>query len=231
MSIQDVSVDAELEELLAVAGGEEPKVGGPLVVVVGLHGGAGTSTLAYALAHHAAAENPRVLLVETPGAAGDQAALVGVSPLWELGVDVRLGEIGKPTVAETSDVIAVRKAVYTYGPTVIDVGTLRGYGARELLRDATHVVWVTQARPGAADRARVQLRSVPSRGARQALVVRGASGKRGPAGELRRLAEGFCDRLIYMSDSPGPEPHQALVERRMLATLTALTGFIEETDT
>ena len=57
--------------------------GGPLVVICGLHGGAGTSTLAYALAAQAAQESPAdVLLCETDAAAGDVAALTGVtSPL------------------------------------------------------------------------------------------------------------------------------------------------------
>ena len=49
---------------------------GPVVVVCGLHGGAGTSTLALLLAHYAAvAGSVPVLLCEAPGASGDQLAL------------------------------------------------------------------------------------------------------------------------------------------------------------
>ena len=50
--------------------------GGPVVVVCGLHGGAGTSTLALLLAHYAAAASSvPVLLCEAPGASGNQLAL------------------------------------------------------------------------------------------------------------------------------------------------------------
>ena len=49
---------------------------GPVVVVCGLHGGAGTSTLALLLAHYAAAASSvPVLLCEAPGASGNQLAL------------------------------------------------------------------------------------------------------------------------------------------------------------
>jgi hypothetical protein len=49
------------------------------------------------------------------------------------------------------------------------------------------------------------------------------------AAELRQLAEDSCERLVLMSDSPGVSgPHVEIGERRMLAALTALAGFLED---
>jgi hypothetical protein len=122
------------------------------------------------------------------------------------------------------------------GLTVIDAGTARAPLTRELLRMATHVVWVAIARPGAAERARALLAGplVPPLSARQALAVRGVRRTRGTlvgqqAAELRQLAEDCCERLVLMSDSPGVSgAHVELGERRMLASLTALSGFLED---
>jgi hypothetical protein len=208
--------------------------GGPRVVVCGLHGGAGTSTLAYALATQAAAESPaRVLLCETAGSAGDQSTLVGVHPLFELG-DIPSAQAGKPRVVGAasleSDVVAplLVLSAENYGLTVVDAGTVRASGTLELLQAATHVVWVTMARHGASERGRVLLRGLPTLAARQVLVVCGDVGRRRQhANGWRRLAEDFCDRLIYVSDSPGTSGSQvALTDRQWLATLTGLAGWL-----
>ncbi|MGH2944285.1 MAG: hypothetical protein ACRDLN_16085, partial [Solirubrobacteraceae bacterium] len=59
--------------------------GGPVLVICGLHGGAGTTTLAYAVAAQAAHESPAtVLICETDAAAGDVAALAGVTSPYSL---------------------------------------------------------------------------------------------------------------------------------------------------
>jgi hypothetical protein len=234
--------------------------GGPVVVVCGLHGGAGTSTLAFALAAQAAYESPSaVLLCETDAAAGDVAALAGVaSPfsLSELAAEFAAGRApeggtlaraGKlrviaavpaeaPAVEDGAVTALLTAAGSRHGLTVIDAGTVRAPLTRELLALATHVVWITLARPAAAQRARALLagRLVPSLSARQALVVRGVRRTRGVgvgqhAAELRQLAEDSCERLVLMSDSPGVSgPHVEIGERRMLAALTALAGFLED---
>jgi hypothetical protein len=123
-----------------------------------------------------------------------------------------------------------------HGLTVIDAGTVRAPLTRELLRIATHVVWVTVARPGAAQRGRALLAGglAPALAARQALVVRGVrraggTGARQQAAELRRLADDCCERLVFMVDSPGVSgAHVELGERRMLAGLTSLARFLED---
>ncbi|MEA2149310.1 MAG: hypothetical protein QOD69_1140 [Solirubrobacteraceae bacterium] len=236
------------------------RLDGPIVVVCGLHGGAGTSTLAYGLAAQAARESPAaVLLCETDAAAGDVAALTGVaSPmsLSELAAEFAAGRppeggtlarvdklrviAGEPVDAPSVDDAAVTALLSAagsrHGLTVIDAGTVRAPLTRELLRIATHVVWITVARPDAAQRARALLagRLVPPLAARQALVVRGArrtrgAGMRQHAAELRQLAEDCCERLVLVSDSPGVSgAHVDIGERRMLGALTSLSGFLAD---
>jgi hypothetical protein len=233
---------------------------GPVAVICGLHGGAGTSTLAYSLAAQAAHESPAtVLLCETDAAAGDVAALAGVtSPLSlsELAAEfavgrapqggtlARAGELrviaalpaGAPAVSDEAVIALMNAARPRYGLTVIDAGTARAPLTRELLRIATHVIWVTVARPGAAQRARVLLAGplVPALAARQALVVRGlrrapGAGARQQAAELRQLADDCCERLVLVTDSPGVSgAHVELGERRMLTALTSLAGFFND---
>jgi hypothetical protein len=234
--------------------------GGPLVVLCGLHGGAGTSTLAYALAAQAAEESPAtVLLCETDAAAGDVAALTGVtSPLSlsELAGEFAVGRApaggtlaraGKlrviaaapaaPAAVGNDAVVALLNAAQPrHGLTVIDAGTARAPLTRELLRIATHVIWMTVARPGAAQRGRALLSGplAPAVAARQALVVRGVrraggAGARQQAAELRALASDCCERLVFVTDSPGVSgAHVELGERRMLTALTSLAGFFDD---
>lgn len=234
--------------------------GGPIVVVCGLHGGAGTSTLAYGLAAQAAKESPSsVLLCETDAAAGDVAALAGAtSPhsLSELAAEFEAGRTPAggalaragnlrviatapaPAAAVDDDaVIALMSAARPrHGLTVIDAGTARDPLARRLLRIATHVIWVTIARPGAAQRGRALLAGplAPALAARQALVVRGVrragrSGAGQQAAELRQLADDCCERLVLVADSPGVTgTHVDLGERRLLSALTSLAGFLAE---
>lgn len=235
------TVENGVEPAKGEAGLRFDRPDGPLVVVCGLHGGAGTSMIAYALATRAARESSRrVLLVETPASAGDQSDLAGISPLWELGDDN-----ARAHGDEHSDIPVTARigrgdsegagwrayeATSRYGLTVVDAGTLRSEEASSLLRVATHVVWTTIATDGAADRARRRLRQVAALAARQALLVRaGARTPRRPArtGELRKVAEDFCDRLIYVTDIPGTIAQILdLEERRMLQALTGLAGFI-----
>jgi hypothetical protein len=249
-----------LEPASGEAGLRFSRPGGPFVVVCGLHGGAGTSTLAYGLAAQAAEESPAsVLLCETDAAAGDVAALAGVASPYSLselaaefaagrapegGTLARAGKLrviaaapaDAPSVDEGAVTAMLSAARARHGLTVIDAGTARAPSTRELLRMATHVVWITLARPGAAERGRALLggRLVPSLSARQALVVRAAKPSRGvggrqPAAELRQLAEDCCERLVLMTDSPGVSgAHVELGERRMLSALTALSGFLED---
>jgi hypothetical protein len=234
--------------------------GGPLLVLCGLHGGAGTSTLAYALAAQAAEESPAtVLLCETDAAAGDVAALTGVTSPYSLselagefavgrtpagGTLARAGKLrviaaapaAAPAVEDDAVLALVKAARPRHGLTVVDAGTARAPLTRELLRIATHVVWLTVARPGAAQRGRALLAGplAPAVAARQALVVRGVrrtggAGARQQAAELRALADDCCERLVFVTDSPGVSgAHVELGERRMRAALTSLAGFFDD---
>lgn len=229
---------------------------GPVVLVCGLHGGAGTSTLAYALAAQAARESPHpVLLCESEAAAGDVATLTAVTSdysLSELAAERDAGRRPKgfiarheqlrviagvpgpaPIVADGAITGVVAAARARHALTVIDAGTLRAPGTRELLQLATHVIWVTTAQPGAAQRNRTLLASplVPALPARQLLAVRAGRRGRGPLGshgrELRRLADDHCDRLVFIADSPGVTATSVdLSERRVRDVLTALAGFL-----
>lgn len=222
-------------------------LGGPLVVVCGLHGGAGTSTLAYALAAQASQESPTdVLLCESDAASGDIARLTGVvSPL---GLGELAGEFaaGRPPqagtfaradrlrVVATAGAFPARVAVgemtamldaarQWQGLTVVDAGIWRASGTRELLAAASHVVWVLAARSGAAGRARPVLAASPSVSAKQALVARGDLGGRKEAKALTELADGRCERLVLWEDSPVPV---GLADRRLLSALAGLAGFL-----
>jgi MinD-like ATPase involved in chromosome partitioning or flagellar assembly len=253
-------VPGRLEPAAGDAGLRFSRPGGPVVVVCGLHGGAGTSTLAYALAAQAAHESPAaVLLCETDAAAGDVAALAGVASPFSLselaaefaagrapegGTLARAGSLrviaaapaDPPQVDDGAVTALLSAARERHGLTVIDAGTVRAPLTRELLQLATHVVWITLARPAAAQRARTLLagRLVPPLSARRALVVRGVRRTRGVgvrqhAAELHQVAEDFCERLVLVSDSPDVSgAHIELGERRMLGTLTSLSGFLAD---
>lgn len=224
--------------------------GGPVVVVAGLHGGAGTSTLAYALAAQAAQESPApILLAEADQVSGDIAHITGTaSPLslGELALELAAGrqpqggtQVGRlrviarppsvtPHVSMEAVVETVRMAQGLHGLIVIDAGTVRSPGARELMLAATHVLWVMTSGPGVADRARSVLASgmIPTLTAEKALVVRGGP-KRGRAvRELCQLAGDCCDTLLMIGDSPGINGHVDLGERRVVSALTGLGGFL-----
>ncbi len=234
--------------------------GGPIVAVCGLHGGAGTSTLAHLLAATAAVESSAaVLLCESDDVAGDIARLTGTASPLSLGALAAAYAAGAPPTggtlarADQLRVIAaapaspattpdgaiaelIRAASARHGLTVLDVGTLRARGARELLRLATHVIWITLAQPGAGSAARALLASdlVPALTARQILVVRTAhSGRRSTvreeARELREVAEQHCDRVITITHDPAA-PVDA-TERRTQALLSALAGALQPSRT
>ena len=226
---------------------------GPIVAVCGLHGGAGASTLAHLLAAGAAAgSRAPVLLCESDDVAGDIARLTGVTSPLSLAELAAAYAAGRPPAggslarAGALRVIAgaarlpadapagaiadvVRAAAARHGLTVLDAGTLRAPGSRELLQVATHIVWTTIARPGAAAAARALLQSdlVPALAGTATLAVRGARRGRVPAvrdaaRELRELAERHCDRMVFVAEHDGDSAD--LDDRRVLRTLTELAG-------
>ena len=171
---------------------------GPVVVVCGLHGGAGTSTLALLLAHYAAAASSvPVLLCEAPGASGNQLALgapesavsldalavtlaCGARPRdgwWAERENLRVlatppaAPLHAPAGADLCGTL--RAAAREHGLTVVDGGSVRDHSTRELLGCATHVIWTLSIQPGAVEQARAVLASglVPAIAAAQAFAV------------------------------------------------------------
>lgn len=226
--------------------------GGPLVAVCGLHGGAGTSTLAHALAATAAAESREpVLLAEAEPASGDIARLTGTSSPQTLGelalahfagtppdggslaraADLRVLAGARPApiaVSPEGAVAALLEAARArHGLTVVDAGALRDTGAREILRAATHIIWTVSARPAAADMAHAILVSelVPPLAATQVLAVRAGkrdAAARRAAGVLRRVAGPHCQRVVHVPHAPGDRID--ITSRQIRGALTALAG-------
>jgi hypothetical protein len=231
--------------------------GGPLVVVCGLHGGAGTSTLACALAVQAARESPggRVLLCESAAAAGDVASLTAATSPYSLselaaeyqarrrpsGFLARCGELGviagamapAPSVADGAIAGVLCAARRRHALTVVDAGTVRTAGTRELLQAATHVLWIAVERPGGVERAQCLLASslVPALAARRLLAVRAPRRRHQAGGRWRDLAEQHCERLVLVPHSAGVNgQHVELHERGVRGTLTAVAGFLTMRD-
>lgn len=237
-------------DVAPVAEAAEPhrsSTGGPLVVVCGLHGGAGTSTLAYALAATASEDSSEdVLLAETEGSCGDIARLTGVvSPLGLSGLAVEFAagrpprdgafvRSGRLRVIASDDALPVHASegeVTTlleaarplHGLIVVDAGTWRAAGARELLSAASHVLWVLSSTPGVAENARRVLAVWSMVPTRQALVVRGNADGRKETRTLSALADETCERLVLWENGLTPVD---LSDRRLLAGLSGLAGFL-----
>lgn len=202
--------------------------GGPLVVVCGLHGGAGTSTLAYLLAHYSAQHSTApVLVCEAPAASGNQAALSALHSDVSL-VDLAASRVAghqppgvwwaqrenlrilatapqrPPDPALAGDAPGVLGAARAeHGLTIVDAGTLLDDTARRLLPAASHVIWTLAALPGAGDRMRGLLGSdlVPPMAGAQAVAVR-ASRRRDVLSsvvrDVRRVAESYQARRLLL---------------------------------
>lgn len=190
------------------------QLGGPLVVVCGLHGGAGTSTLAHTLAVAASHESSApVLLCETDSAAGDQARLTVTQSAWSLSelayarhhatppsAGPTIARAGPLRVIATGprgplddlpdDAVSafVDAARARHGLTVVDVATIRAPDARALLAIATHIIWTAIVRPGVAALADSLLSGplAPPTAAHTTLAARGA--RHGRRRDVRQAA-------------------------------------------
>jgi len=204
------------------------ELGGPLVAVCALAGGAGASTLALLLARQAAASSAvSVLLAEADPLRGGLAALTGHAaphPLVELAQRVAEDaapaetflelEPGLRLVAaaprrcETPDPEAVRallgEARAAHGLVIVDCGTTWA-ADNPPLSAATHIVWCLPATPGGLARLRLVLDSdvLPPAGRCAELLVATAQGvgSRVSVRSLRRLAGERCDHLVLIPHS------------------------------
>jgi MinD-like ATPase involved in chromosome partitioning or flagellar assembly len=155
--------------------------GGPVVAVCGLAGGAGTTTLAWLLAHQAARESAApVLLGELPAVSGGLAALVSLADTRSFGrlmSSVAAGNPPQPAPVRGPDglrviasgpeapvelplqarhdalgrILAALRAAH--GLVVLDCGVLQTADASAAVGLATHVVWVAPAGRSAGRRA------------------------------------------------------------------------------
>lgn len=219
------------------------ELGGPLVAVCGLAGGAGTTTVALLLAHHAAAASTApILLTEADPLRPGLAALTGAAtahPLIDLAQQTANDNTPTETFLElepglrliaatprrntTTDAGAVRalldEARAAHGLVIVDCATTWTPDSPPLAA-ATHILWMTPASPGGLARARALLDSelMPAPGrAVEALVATAHQPRaRVSVRALRRLAAQRCERLILI-------PHSDAIARGELAGEDAIT--------
>jgi hypothetical protein len=199
-------------------------LGGPLVAICGLTGGAGTSTLALLIARQAARDsNAPVLLTEHDPQRPGLAAITGRAtprPLVALAQDLANEHAPVDTFAELSDglrLIAAEpqlvpqvdpaavhslldEARAAHGLVVVDCGT---HWTKEspVLDRATHIIWTLPATPTAVACASVALGTIapPPGGAREALAAaRLMPGRTVSVRALRRVATRRCERLVLI---------------------------------
>ena len=201
--------------------------GAPLVTVCGLHGGAGTTTVACMLAEHAAAVSPagHVLAVEADGRAAELAGRLRAASELSLNALAGAGSTGAP-IAQRADGLRVLAAAapHTAEPPagalaavlaqaraahalcVIDAGCVRQPPAEPALAGADVVVWVSEPARLAADAFGSPLIR-PTRGARWVLAL--VPRTRARRGRLPRSLRDELDAVVVMPPSDEPHSHEA----------------------
>ena len=226
-------------------------LGGPLVAVCGLTGGAGTTTLALLIANAAARESTApVLLTEADPQRAGLAALTGRTtplPLASLAAHVHDDEAPSDTFAElptglrliasmpqrspfvddASIVGLLDQARAAHALVVVDCGT-SWTAVSPILARASHIIWTTPATRHAALRASSTLETVapPAGRSREALAVtRVAPGRTVGVRALRCIARQRCDQLVLIGHdaalSRGEPPGRA-IHGRAVTALAAL---------
>jgi MinD-like ATPase involved in chromosome partitioning or flagellar assembly len=201
---------------------------GPLVAVCGLVGGAGTSTLAYLLARHAALRcgGPVLLaelhdhggIAELTGGGGEYglAGLVrAVAAELPIGAPYVVGPAGLRVVAAERPAVdserplaaaalerVVSDARAAHDLVVVDLGPISGINVGRLLAEATEVLFVVPATSAASARlARLACAGgLPGRGSGSSALVVVATRLGRPAAvkAFRELAEQHFDRLLLV---------------------------------
>jgi Flp pilus assembly CpaE family ATPase len=207
------------------------RLGGPLVAVCGLAGGAGTSTLAYLLARRAARHSTVPVLLAELGSDSGLVALTGVASALALGELARAVDeecapkrpfaeaaAGLRLVASTetggSDPFPagalerlLDDARAAHGLVVVDAGQPRAGEAERLLAVADQLLLCVPATDAGVRRAELQLATGLLRRAgtaeRRALVCAATQqGARTKVRQLRRVADGRVDRLLLVPHLP-----------------------------
>lgn len=198
---------------------------GPLLAVVGMCGGAGTSTLAYLTAVVAAARSSApVLACDTGGPAAGLGLYAGVQSARTLadiaerlaggerlaaGCLFTIGEAGlrliaaHPQFTVQGEQDGVRRllndARAAHALTVVDCGTLARSADQAALSAATHVAWTLPATRTGIQRAERVLERITPLSRPEILVARAdAAQDRPPVAELARLADARRAPLVMM---------------------------------
>jgi Flp pilus assembly CpaE family ATPase len=232
------------------------ELGGPLVAVCGLAGGAGTSTLALLLAREVAASSTApILLTETDPLHGGLAALTGRAtphPLIELARHVAEHEAPGKTFAELEPglrLIAAQprhcapvdrdallgllaEARAAHGLVTVDCATSWMHHSA-ILAAATHILWSTPATRAGVARAAALLGSdvLPPAGRSLEVLVATAHQPRPPVSirALRRLANGRCDRLVLIPYSAATARGEHAVDEPIVHAPTGLAYALRRT--
>lgn len=189
----------------------------PLVAVRGVTGGAGTTSLAFALACEATATSGRpALIAETEGPGLETVAGVrspvglndlpaltesGPSPggVWAeaFGTRVLTGS-PRPEVAPAALTRAIDDARCAHSLVVLDGGA----SSEPCLSEAvTDTIWVATASATGLERAAAQLKHTPATGCVLAVVaVHGSNVVR--TRDVRQVARGVCDALVLVPHDP-----------------------------
>ena len=199
-------------------------LGGPLVAVCGLAGGAGTSTLALLLARQvAAASAAPILLAEADPQRAGLALLTGRAtprPLVALAheladqrtptdtfVELEPGLrliAAKPQAIHEDDPEALGallgQACEAHGLVIVDCGT-NWTTDTAILAHATHIVWTIPATPLglAAGHARLEIAPPPGRWREVLAASATASPPRVSVRALRKLARQRCEQLVLVA--------------------------------
>ena len=231
-------------------------LGGPLVAVCGLAGGAGTSTLALLLAREVAASSTApILLTETDPLHAGLAALTGRAtphPLIELARQLAEHQAPGETFAELQPglrLIAAQprhrvpvdrdallgllaEARAAHGLVTVDCATSWAHDS-PILAAATHILWSTPATRVGVARAAALLASdvLPPAGRSLEVLVATAHQPRHPVSirSLRRLANGRCDRLVLIPHSAATARGEHVVDEPIVHALTGLARALRRT--
>lgn len=222
------------------------EVDGPVIVLCGIVGGSGATTLAVHLAGQAARESRAPVLLTELGTGGGISALVGErTPVGFMELAGRIARDEAPEVAYASPIENLRliasesdqpcsdvdardlldDARAEHGLTVVDCGAAQTPPAW-LLAATDLLVWTTSASPVGLERARTRLAPERSLGQPREVLVASTlqPTTRVKARDLRRAAEHRCDRLVLVPHEPTLGRWRASHTSQVIArALTALS--------
>jgi hypothetical protein len=227
-------------------------VGGPVVAVCGLTGGAGTSTLALLLARGVAADSAApILLAETDPMRAGLAVLTGRAtprPLVALAQDVSddrqpaeafvelepglrlIAAEPQPATAVARDALdlLLAQARDAHGLVVLDCGT-HWTPHSPVLAHATHIIWTLPATPTGVARGASQLNAATPAAGRWHEALAATATVRRPLASvraLRRLARQRCHQLVLLPHDEGLARGETTTNDRARDALTGIAPLL-----